>query len=50
MRFTASVSTYIFNMWKEVTLLDSIIHAVFEKNASELKIETIILQTRLPRQ
>jgi len=31
-------------------LLDPFIHAVFEKNASELKIETISLQTGLPRQ
>jgi len=37
-------------MWKEATLLASFIHDVFEKNASELKIETINLQTGLQRQ
>jgi len=44
-----SVLIYL-KMWKEATLLASFIHDVFEKNASELKIETINLQTGLQRQ
>jgi hypothetical protein len=35
-------------MWKEPAMLNSFIHGVFEKNASEMTIETINRQTGLP--
>jgi len=46
-RFTASVSTYIF---KDVERSYTVGFIYTRENASELKIETINLQTGLPRQ